>query len=103
MTGEVTAVSGPSVTVKTAAGGSQTITVASAATITNTAEVTPAALQNGQCLRANGPKDASGNVQATSVTITPAGPSGTCTTAGGGRGGFGGGNRPGGGVATPGG
>ena len=103
VTGEVTAVSGPSVTVKTAAGASQTITVASAAAITNTADVTLAALQNGQCLRANGPKDASGNVEATSVTITPAGPSGTCTTAGGGRGGFGGGNRPGGGVATPGG
>ena len=103
VTGEVTAVSGPSVTVKTAAGASQTITVASAAAITNTADVTLAALQNGQCLRANGPKDASGNVEATSVTITPAGPSGTCTTGGGGRGGFGGGNRPGGGVATPGG
>jgi hypothetical protein len=91
VTGEVTAVSGPSVTVKTAASGSQTITVASSATISDTAEVTPAALQNGQCLRANGPRDAAGNVQATSVTITPAGPSGTCTTGGGfGRGGFGG-------------
>jgi hypothetical protein len=105
VTGEVTAVSGTSVTVKTAAGGNQTISVAAAATITDTAEVTEAALQNGQCLRANGTKDAAGNVQATSVTITPAGPSGTCTTGGGGgRGGFGGGNRPGGGgIATPGG
>jgi hypothetical protein len=90
VTGEVTAVSGPSVTVKTATA-SQTFTVASAATITATADVTEAALQNGQCLRANGPKDASGTVQATSVTITPAGPSGTCTTGGGfGPGGFGG-------------
>ena len=97
VTGDVTAVSGPSVTVKPAAGANQTITVASAATITNTADVTLAALQNGQCLRATGPKDASGNVQATSITITPAGPSGTCTTGAGGRGGFGGGNRPGGG------
>jgi hypothetical protein len=95
VSGEVTAVSGTSVTVKTATSGSQTIAVAPAATITATADVTQAALQNGQCLRANGPKDAAGNVQATSVTITPAGPSGTCTTAGG-RGGFGGGNRPGG-------
>jgi Domain of unknown function (DUF5666) len=99
VTGEVTAVSGPSITVKTAAGASQTFSVASAATITDTADVTEAALQNGQCLRANGTKDAAGNVQATSVTITPAGPSGTCTTGGGGRGGFGGGNRPGGGAA----
>ena len=97
VTGEVTAVSGPSVTVKAAAGSSQTFTVASAATITDTADVTAAALQNGQCLRANGTRDAAGNVQATSVTITPAGPSGTCTTGGGGRG-FGGGNRPGGGT-----
>jgi len=96
VTGEVTAVSGTSVTVKTAASGSQTIAVASAATITDTADVTEAALQNGQCVRANGTRDAAGNVQATSVTITPAGPSGTCTT-GGGRGGFGNGNRPGGG------
>lgn len=91
VTGEVTAVSGPSITVKTAAGTSQTFSVASAATITATADVTEAALQNGQCLRANGSRDAAGNVQATSVTITPAGPSGTCTTGGGfGRGGFGG-------------
>jgi Domain of unknown function (DUF5666) len=101
VTGEVTAVSGTSVTVKTAASGNQTITVASAATITDTADVTAAALQNGQCLRANGTKDAAGNVQATSVTITPAGTSGTCTTGAGGRGGFGGGNRPGGGGGAP--
>jgi hypothetical protein len=97
VTGEVTAVSGPSITVKTAAGASQTFSVASAATIADTADVTVAALQDGQCLRANGAKDSAGNVQATSVTITPAGPSGTCTTGGGGRG-FGGGNRPGGGT-----
>jgi hypothetical protein len=89
VTGEVTAASGTSVTVKTASGGTQKITVAAAATITATSEVTPAALQNGQCIRANGPRDSAGNVQATSVTITPAGPSGTCT-AGAGRGGFGG-------------
>ena len=89
VTGEVTAVSGTSVTVKTGTSSTQKIAVASAATITATSEVTPAALQNGQCLRANGSRDSAGNVQATSITITPAGPSGTCTT-GGGRGGFGG-------------
>lgn len=99
VTGEVTAVSGPSVTVQTAASGNQTFSVASSATITDTAEVTEAALLNGQCLRATGPRDSAGNVQATSVTITPAGPSGTCTTGGGGRG-FGGGFRPGGGTVT---
>ena len=91
--------SGPSITIKTAAGASQAFSVASAATITATADVTVAALQDGQCLRANGVKDSAGNVQATSVTITPAGPSGTCTTGGGGRG-FGGGNRPGAGTGT---
>jgi hypothetical protein len=89
--GEVTAVSGPSVTVKTAAGATETFTVGPAAAISASSEVTEADLQNGECLRANGTRDAAGNVQATSVTITPAGPSGTCTTGGGfGRGGIGG-------------
>lgn len=94
VTGEVTAVSGPIITVKTAADGSQTITVASAATITDSATVTASALQDGECVRANGPKDSAGDVQATAITITPAGPSGTCTTGPGGRGG---GGFPGGG------
>jgi hypothetical protein len=90
VTGEVTAAGGTSVTVLNQAKVSQTITVASAATITKTADVTSADLQNGQCLRANGTRNATGDVQATSITITPAGPSGTCST-GGGRGpGFGG-------------
>ena len=92
--GEVTAIAGTSVTVKTEAGASQAITVASAATITETAVVTPAALQNGQCVRASGPRDSAGNVQAASITITPAGPSGTCTTGTGGRGAFPGGGFP---------
>ena len=95
LAGEVTAVSGPSITVKPATGSSQTITVASSATITNSAVVTESALQTGQCLRATGQRDPAGNVQATSITITPAGPSGTCTTGGAGRG-FGGGIPPGG-------
>jgi hypothetical protein len=51
-------------------------------------------------LRATGPADSSGAVQATSIAITPAGPSGTCTTGFGG--GFGGGRGPGRGGATPG-
>ena len=98
VSGEVTAVSGPIITVKTAADGSQTITVASAATITDSATVTASALQNGECVRANGPKDPAGDVQATAITITPAGPSGTCTTGFGGRrgGGFPGGGGNGG-------
>jgi hypothetical protein len=37
-------------------------------------------------LRANGARDSAGTVAATSITITPAGPSGTCATGFGGRG-----------------
>lgn len=103
VSGEVTAVSGTSVTVLTQATGSQTVTVQAAATVTDSAVVEQSALQNGQCLRATGSKDSAGNVLATTITITPAGPSGTCTTGlgGGGRGGgrFGGGTPPAGGVA----
>jgi len=96
VSGEVTAVSGVSVTVLTQANVSQKITVASAAVVTKMATVSAADLQNGQCIRANGTRDAAGNVQATSITITPAGPSGTCTTGLGGRGpGGGGGGFPG--------
>jgi hypothetical protein len=49
-------------------------------------------------VRATGARDSAGSVQATSITITPAGPSGTCVTGFGGRGG-GGFGRPG---TTPG-
>ncbi len=96
VSGEVTSASGPLVTVLTQANGNQTITVASAATITKSAEVSASALQNGQCIRANGTRDSAGVVQAMSITITPAGPSGTCSTGFGGRGG---GGFPGGGTA----
>lgn len=99
VSGEVTAVSGPSITVLTQANGSETITVASAANITASAAVTASALQDGECVRANGSKDSAGDVQATAITITPAGPSGTCTTGFGRRGG----GFPGGGGAGSGG
>ena len=93
VTGEVTAVSGSSITVLSQAGASQKITVSPTATVTRTATVAASDLQTGQCIRATGSPDAAGNVQATTVTITPASASGTCTTGlgGGGRGGFGGG------------
>jgi Domain of unknown function (DUF5666) len=88
--GEVTGVSGTSITVLTQTSGSQVIAVAAVATITDSAAVSASALQNGQCIRANGSRDSAGNVQAVSITITPAGPSGTCTTGlGRGRGGAG--------------
>jgi uncharacterized protein DUF5666 len=102
VTGEVSTVSGTSVTVLTQATGSQTITVQAAATVTLSAVVSVSNLQNGQCLRANGSRDAAGDVLATAITISPAGPSGTCTTGlGGGRGGgrFGTGTPPAGGAA----
>jgi hypothetical protein len=101
--GEVTNVSGTSVTVLMPATGSQTITVQAAATVTLSAMVSQSDLQNGQCLRANGSKDSAGDVLATAITISPAGPSGTCTSGlggvprGGGR--FGSGTPPAGGVA----
>jgi hypothetical protein len=97
VSGEVTAVSGTSVTVMTQANGTQTIKVAAAVTVTKSAIVSASDLQNGQCVRANGSRNSAGDVQATSITITPAGPSGTCTGGGGGRG-FGGGAPPGGGA-----
>jgi hypothetical protein len=97
VTGEVAAVAGTSVTVLTQTAGNQTITVATAASITRSAIVSGSALQDGECVRANGTRDSAGDVQAVSITITPAGPSGTCTTGFGGRGG--GGAFPGGGAS----
>jgi Domain of unknown function (DUF5666) len=99
VTGEVTAAAGISITVLTTTNGSQTITVPTTAAVTTTVVGSPSDLRTGECLRATGARDSAGNVQATSITITPAGPSGTCVTGFGGRGGGGGFGRPG---ATPG-
>jgi hypothetical protein len=100
VSGEVTGASGISITVLTTSSGSQTIIVPTTAAVTTTVVASSTALQTGECLRATGAKDSAGNVQATSITITPAGPSGTCVTGlgGGGFGGRGGGR----GGATPG-
>jgi hypothetical protein len=43
-------------------------------------------LRTGECLRASGAKDSAGAILATTIAITPAGPSGTCATGTGGRG-----------------
>jgi hypothetical protein len=99
VSGEVTGAAGISITVMTNSG-SQTITVPTVATVTRTLSASSTDLRTGECLRATGPADSSGAVQATSIAITPAGPSGTCTTGFGG--GFGGGRGPGRGGATPG-
>lgn len=100
VTGEVTAANGISITVLTATTGSQTITVPTTAAVTTTVVASSSDLQTGECVRATGARDSTGNVQATSITITPAGPSGSCATGlgGGGFGGRGGGR----GGATPG-
>jgi hypothetical protein len=83
--GQVTAAGGTAITVKTTAG-TVVITVPTTAAITKTASALPADLRTGECLQASGQPDASGAIQATSIAITPAGPSGTCTTGFGGRG-----------------
>ena len=85
--GEVTAATGTSITVLSAAGGSQTITVPTTATVSRMSSASTTDLRTGECLRANGARDSAGTVAATSIAITPAGPSGTCATGlGGGRG-----------------
>jgi hypothetical protein len=84
--GEVTAAAGTSITVMTAASGSQSINVPTTATVTKMSSASSTDLRTGECLRANGNTDAAGTVQATSIAITPAGPSGTCATGLGGRG-----------------
>jgi hypothetical protein len=85
--GEVTAAAGTSITVLTAASGSEVINVPTTAAVTRMSSASSTDLRTGECLRANGSRDAAGEVQATSIAITPAGPSGTCATgAGGGRG-----------------
>jgi hypothetical protein len=86
VSGEVTGAAGVSITVLTTGSGSQTITVPTTAAVTRMLAASAADLQTGQCLRANGARDSAGTVQATSIAITPAGPSGTCATGFGGRG-----------------
>ena len=94
--GQVTAVNGTSITVKTPSGTSETVTVPTTATVTKSTVVDASALQVNDCVLASGTRDSSGNIaSARSVSIVPAGANG-CSF--GGRGGFGGGGGfPGGG------
>jgi hypothetical protein len=93
--GEVKSALGTSITVLTAGIGTQTITVPTIANVIKTSPASSADLRTGECLRANGQRDSAGDVQATSITISPAGPSGTCATGiGRGPGRPGGGNPP---------
>jgi len=84
--GEVQSAKGTAITVVTAGPGTQSIIVPTTASVTKTSTASSADLRVGECLRANGQRDPAGEVQATSITISPAGPSGTCATGIGGRG-----------------
>lgn len=86
--GEITAVSGTSVTVLAATGTSTTITVPTTARISVVDSASTADLTVGDCVLATGQKNSSGVVTARSLNVVPAGPSGCFT--GGGFGGFGG-------------
>jgi hypothetical protein len=84
--GEVTKAAGTSITVLTTASGSDVINVPTTATVTRMSAASSTDLRTGECVRANGSRDSAGAVLATSIAITPAGPSGTCATGTGGRG-----------------
>lgn len=86
--GKVTTVTGTAVTLQPTTGAAQTITVPTTVTVAESSTASPTDLSVGDCIQATGPKDSSGKVAATSLSIVPAGPSGCFT---GGRGGFGGG------------
>lgn len=94
--GLVTAVDGTSMTVQDQNGGSTTVTVPTTVRVSRVNTVDSSALQTGDCVAATGQKSSSGVVQARSLTIVPAGPSGCFTGGAGGFGGFGG-RFPGGG------
>lgn len=78
--GEVKSAAGTTITVRTAASVDETITVPVTASITKTSPASSSNLRTGECLRANGQRDATGQVLATSITMSPAGPNGTCAT-----------------------
>lgn len=96
--GEVTAVSGTSVTIQPLDGGSpQTITVPTTVRVARSSPASTSDLREGECVQAGGNRDSSGTVQATNMSIVPPGANG-CFSGGGGFGfGRGQGQGPGGG------
>lgn len=94
--GMVTAVNVTAVTVQSAHGTTQTITVPTTVRVSTTSQGSASDLVQGACVAAIGPKATSGTVTARSLVIEPAGPSG-CFTGGSSFGGFGGGGFGGGG------
>ena len=106
--GLVTAVTGTSVTVQSAQGTSQTVTVPTTVKVSMSAQGSDSDLTNGVCVLATGSRDQAGSVSARSLSIVPPGPSGCFTGSSGfgGAGGFfggGGGFFGGGGGGTSGG
>ncbi|HEX4214611.1 MAG TPA: hypothetical protein VIA06_14940 [Candidatus Dormibacteraeota bacterium] len=89
--GEVTAATGTQITVKTATGTSESLTVPTTAKVTDESSATASALQVNLCVAATGKPGSSGKVAATSLTLSQPDSSGTCTEAGFGFGGGGGG------------
>lgn len=87
--GLVTAVSGTSVTVGQTGGTASTVTVPTTVTVNESHAASASDLAVDICLLARGPKNSSGVVAATALTIQPAAANGTCTVVGfgGGRGG----------------
>ncbi len=83
--GKVASVSGDTVVVQPDTGAPVTVTVPSTVRITRLVSSTSARLAVGECITANGQRDAAGTVKARTLLISAPGPNG-CT-----RGGFGGG------------
>jgi hypothetical protein len=105
-TGLVTGVAGDTVSIQTTGQngtkGTATFTVGSATTYTTTVKADASAIVVGQCASAFGPADTSGQVTATSITVS-APVNGTCTSFSANRaGGFGGRNRGGAGTGSTG-
>lgn len=88
--GQVTGVSGTSVTVLPRTGTSSTITVPTTVHVTVVDSASTSDLSVGDCVLATGQKNSAGVVTARSLTIAPAGANG-CFSGGGGFGRFGGG------------
>ena len=89
--GLVTAVTGTTVTVKSASGTTSSVTVPTTLSVVESSAATASDLVVDSCVRAVGPKNSQGIVQARALTIQPTDASGSCTFGRGGFGGFGGG------------
>ena len=79
--GKVTSISGSAVTVQPTSGAAVTVTIPATARVSRTQAAGSSQLAAGQCIAATGQAASSSTVQARTVTITAAGPSG-CLTGG---------------------